>query len=90
MSHAIFDICVAPLNPGWYRVPSAASRTGSYVKIITYAGLITLDAAEMTFSQTVGTVFTEAGFDVTGSGRRLLGGGLGRVGRSRADPSQIQ
>ena len=40
------------------------SKTGNVVKIITYAGFIILDGAEMTFEETVGNVFSEAGFDV--------------------------
>ena len=58
---------------GWYRIPDAArSKTGNVVKIITYAGFIILDGAEMTFEEVVGKVFSEAGFDV-GNGRKLLG-----------------
>ena len=58
---------------GWYRVPDAQrARTGSFVKIITYAGFITLDGDEMTFEETTGKVFSEAGFSVV-SGRKLLG-----------------
>ena len=58
---------------GWYRIPDAArSKTGNVVKIITYAGFIILDGAEMTFEEVVGKVFSEAGFDVI-NGRKLLG-----------------
>ena len=58
---------------GWYRIPDAArSKTGNVVKIITYAGFIILDGAEMTFEEVVGKVFSEAGFDVV-NGRKLLG-----------------
>ena len=58
---------------GWYRIPDAQkARTGSFVKIITYAGFITLDGDVMTFEETLGTVFSEAGFDVV-NGRKLLG-----------------
>ena len=58
---------------GWYRIPDAArSKTGNVVKIITYAGFIILDGAEMTFEEVVGNVFSEAGFDVI-NGRKLLG-----------------
>ena len=58
---------------GWYRIPDPArSKTGNVVKIITYAGFIILDGAEMTFEEVVGKVFSEAGFDV-GNGRKLLG-----------------
>ena len=55
------------------RIPDAArSKTGNVVKIITYAGFIILDGAEMTFEEVVGKVFSEAGFDVI-NGRKLLG-----------------
>ena len=58
---------------GWYRIPDAmTARTGSFVKIITYAGFITLDGDQMTFEETTGRVFQEAGFEVV-SGRKLLG-----------------
>lgn len=58
---------------GWYRIPDPArSKTGNVVKIITYAGFIILDGAEMTFEEVVGKVFSEAGFDVI-NGRKLLG-----------------
>jgi hypothetical protein len=58
---------------GWYRVPnSVEATTGSFVKIITYAGFITLDGTEMTFEETAGHVFSEAGFSVV-NGRKLLG-----------------
>ena len=58
---------------GWYRIPDAPrSKTGNVVKIITYAGFIILDGAEMTFEEVVGNVFSEAGFDVI-NGRKLLG-----------------
>ena len=58
---------------GWYRIPDAArSKTGNVVKIITYAGFIILDGAEMTFEEVVGKVFSEAGFAVV-NGRKLLG-----------------
>ena len=56
---------------GWYRVPSPIATTGSVVKIMTAAGFIILDGTDMTFEETVGTVFSEAGFDVMG--RKLLG-----------------
>ena len=58
---------------GWYRIPDALrARTGSFVKIVTYAGFITLDGDEMTFEETTGQVFSEAGFTVA-NGRKLLG-----------------
>ena len=58
---------------GWYRIPDALrARTGSFVKIVTYAGFITLDGDEMTFEETTGQVFSEAGFPVA-NGRKLLG-----------------
>ena len=64
-----------PLAHGPRLVPHprpARSKTGNAVKIITYAGFIILDGAEMTFEEVVGKVFSEAGFDV-GNGRKLLG-----------------
>ena len=58
---------------GWYRIPDALrARTGSFVKIVTYAGFITLDGDEMTFEETTGQVISEAGFTVA-NGRKLLG-----------------
>jgi hypothetical protein len=58
---------------GWYRVPDLIrASTGSFVKIITHAGFITLDGAEMTFEETTGHVFSEAGFAVVNK-RKLLG-----------------
>ena len=56
---------------GWYRVPQPTAATGSVVKLITAAGFIILDGTDMTFEETLGTVFTEAGFTV--NGRKLLG-----------------
>ena len=56
---------------GWYRVPQPTAATGSVVKLITAAGFIILDGTDMTFEETLGTVFTEAGFTV--GGRKLLG-----------------
>ena len=56
---------------GWYRVPSPIATTGSVVKIMTAAGFVILDGTDMSFEETVGTVFSEAGFDVMG--RKLLG-----------------
>ena len=38
---------------------------------MTAAGFIILDGTDMTFEETVGSVFSEAGFDVIG--RKLLG-----------------
>ena len=42
---------------GWYRIPDALrARTGSFVKIVTYAGFITLDGDEMTFEETLSLI----------------------------------
>ena len=58
---------------GWYRVPDESRACkGSFVKLITAAGFVTLDNDDMTFEETVGHAFTEAGFVVV-NGRRLLG-----------------
>ena len=56
---------------GWYRVPQPTAATGSVVKLITAAGFIILDGTDMTFEETLGSVFSEAGFTV--NGRKLLG-----------------
>ena len=56
------------------RVPSPHALHGSFVKIHSTIGIITLDGDLMTFSDSSSTgVFAETQFEVTSSGRRLVG-----------------
>lgn len=67
---------------GWARI-NGEGAFGSTVRIMTFAGTITLDGRSMTFSDAVAPVFEEAGFTVTpltASRRRLLDIGTSLVG----------
>jgi hypothetical protein len=56
------------------RVPSTNALHGSFVKLHSTIGIITLDGDLMTFSDSSSTgVFAAAQFEVTSSGRRLAG-----------------
>ena len=56
------------------RIPSSNALHGSYVKLHSTIGIITLDGDVMTFSDSASTgVFAAAQFEVTRSGRRLAG-----------------
>ena len=60
------------------RIPSANALHGSFVKIHSTIGTITLDGDLMTFSDTLSTeAFAAAQFAVTSSGRRLVGMAIG-------------
>ena len=58
---------------GTMRYKRAPSTYGTVVALLTHVGEITLDGSVIEFSDTVGAVFTRAGFTLTTNGRRLLG-----------------
>lgn len=73
---------------GWYRHVHDSAAFGSYVKLITTPGVITIDADEFTFQTNMSHVFAQAGFNVTDApnGRRLLGkrNGIGWFNKKRS------
>ena len=73
---------VSMLVLGWARINNEGAF-GSTVRIMTFAGTISLDGRSMSFSDSVAPVFTEAGFTVSplsASRRRLLDVGTSLVG----------
>mmetsp|Transcript_15708 Transcript_15708/g.18929 ORF Transcript_15708/g.18929 Transcript_15708/m.18929 type:complete len:813 (+) Transcript_15708:199-2637(+) len=58
---------------GWSRIPDLASPGGSYVQLVTWNGIIKVQGYSISFTDTMGQLFVEAGFQLDASGRKLLG-----------------
>ncbi|XRB14379.1 EF-hand domain-containing protein [Pseudoscourfieldia marina] len=59
---------------GYARLPSAKSKYGTTVQLVTHIGRIVLDGTEMTFVDDIGHIFKDAGFELDRHDkRRLLG-----------------
>lgn len=58
---------------GWSRIPDLASPGGSYIQLVTWNGIIKVQGYSISFTDTMGSLFVEAGFQLDASGRRLLG-----------------
>jgi hypothetical protein len=58
---------------GFVRMPRANSLYGTAIILITTIGRITVDGETLSFTDDVGAIFAEAGFNMDKKGRRLMG-----------------
>jgi hypothetical protein len=80
VTNAITNSSISLNVLGWARIQTTAAQYGSIIRVITFAGTISLDGRQMSFTDSVAPIFAEAGFQVALSRRRLLDLSLDIVG----------